>query len=53
MCDHACAVCSLTATNVAGQCSSTWMADSSHGVGGVCSVQMTGTGTIAAIATGR
>ncbi len=52
-CDHAAAVCALTAAKVTRQSSSTWIADSSHGVGGVCSVLTIGTGSVLAIAIGR
>ena len=46
-------MCRLTAANVTGQSASTWIADSSHGVGGVCSVLRIGIGTVADIAIGR
>jgi hypothetical protein len=46
-------VCELTATNATGQLRIVWIADSSHGVGGVCSVVTSGLGRDAAIAIGR
>ena len=41
---HAAAVCALTAAKVTRHPPETWIADSSHGVGGVCSVDTIGTG---------
>ncbi len=50
---QAAAAWALTALKCTGQCGAIWMADSIQGVGGVCSVVTTGTGSAGAIATGR
>jgi hypothetical protein len=52
-CCQEAAVCRLTAANLVPVPAAASSADSSHGVGGVCSVVSTGMGSIGAIATGR
>lgn len=53
VCAHALAVCADTAAKRCAVCPAIAMADSSHGVGGVCKVVSIGVGNAGAMATGR
>ncbi len=53
LCTHAAAVCRDTAANRVSGPFEAWIADSSHGVGGVCTVVSMGVDNVDAMATGR